>query len=743
MQGQKAVVVLIIAMILTAGVGFFANVSQENSTRTEYSTVGNLDAFMSANSSPTPQSELFNSAYNVTGWSGDINTTNTLLPPGRSNQYVYKEESTDSVTFNLPYNYGMHAYTLSGNYSGQSGNYDTNWTSQFFKTSLSDSQNVYMYSGSVVPNTHNPTPGTLYNKTPVTGELSEYGKATGGYGQTTTFQTTGATVITTNKTLSVTFNGQNYSTSGCFIADIKDVFNNTALWIVTSDSKLAYDTDHAPMIYSSESQATTKENEYRILFPNNTWSHRRLAMDDLSDNVRLYVNQGNVAFAGDYEVNYNWSHSENGSNRTVTGSLDITGRVDSNVAYLQYRPSTEHWYAYTNTSNTAVWDSSNVAVYSTNGDNMNFQLQIQVFYIIPAVYFDPTRYMGIEGTATWSNYDLNHTMINTDVTFLWKGTGDIKINDATGSTLKVINLGNTYSIETSSGNYVPIGTYKGLEITLRSLSDTVQIRGLINEQTNDENIPSTQDYIPSTVIYDVGLFDSDTTDEITPTVPEKIYRLIFTSTNGYAYISQTYILTDPNSLLWTNININLGNYFDEYKDGMRVLFQGFVRYGDQITINGQSWDIVDSGFTVTVTEIVTPAQGEPGDENYRPPVTRTYDVPFNMNGLAVDYYDGHCKLVQTNGRSNVDLGEIADYVIKMRGTWFFSSSLSTISVIPSKETVWSPGWDMDMNTTMLLFAGCVIFLSVVMMMRFRDMMGWEDIVILICSIVVPLMLVAV
>lgn len=97
MQGQKAVVVLIIAMILTAGVGFFANVSLVDSTRTEYSLVGNLDAFMSANSSPTPQSELFNSTYNITGWNGDIDTTDTVLPVGRSNQYVYKEESTDHV----------------------------------------------------------------------------------------------------------------------------------------------------------------------------------------------------------------------------------------------------------------------------------------------------------------------------------------------------------------------------------------------------------------------------------------------------------------------------------------------------------------------------------------------------------------------------------------------------------------------------------------------------------------------
>lgn len=742
MQGQKAVVVLIIAMILTAGVGFFANVKLVDSTRTEYSLVGNLDAFMSANSSPTPQSELFNSIYNITGWNGDINTTNTVLPPNRANQYVYQEESSDHVSFNLPYNFGMHAYTLSGSYSGQAGNFNTNWTSQFFKTSLSDSQNVYMYSGSILPHTQNPTPGTLYTKTPVTDDLEEYGSATGGYGQTTTFQTTGGTVITTNKTLSVTFNGTDYSSSGCFIADVEDVFNNTALWVVTKNGKLAYDDEYAPMIYSTESQATTKENEYRSLYPTDTWSHRRMTMNDFSDKVRLYINQGNVKYVGDYEVNYNWTHSESGSNRTVNGSLDITGRVNDNIAYLQYKPTTEHWYAYSSTSNVALWDSSTVAVYSLNGDNMGFQLQFQMDYVIPAVYFDPTRYMGIEGTATWSNYDLNNTMVNTEVTFLWKGTGDIQLN-GTGPILKVINVGNTYTIQTSATEFVPIGTYKGLEITMRGQSDTVQIRGILNEQVNEDDIPNTQEYIPSSVVYNVQLYDGNTTDDTVPVIPEYIYRLKFTSSEGYAYIQSTYILTDPNSLLWTDIDIDFADYFDEYKDNMRVLFQGFVRYGDSITINGQNWDIADSGFTVTVTEIITPAQGNPGDPGYVPAVTKTYDVSFNMNGLAVDYYDGHCRLVQTNGRNSVDLGEITDYTIQMGGTWFFSSSLSTIAVIPSKATVWNPGWDMDMNTTLLLFAGSLIFLTAVMMMRFRDMMGWEDIVILICAIVVPLLLVAV
>ena len=742
MQGQKAVVVLIIAMILTAGVGFFANVSQENSNRTEYSTVGNLDAFMSANSSPTPQSELFNSVYNVIGWNGDINTTNTVLPPGRSNQYVYKEESTDHKDFNLPYNYGMHAYTLSGNYSGQSGE-STSWTSGFFKTSLSDSQNVYMYKGlAPVPHPSGVSDadlGKLFVRDPVTFDLTPYGDSIGGYGQTTSFTTTGHTL---NSTLNILLNDTSHNSSGLFISDLTDVIENTPLWIVTSDNKLAYDDEYAPMIYTTKGDAIAKYNEYRVLHTNHTWNYKQMELSDYTDQTRIYVNSGNVGFIGGYSTSYTYTHSESGTQWTGEGTFSVRGDINETVDYLQYRSSTQQWYAYSNSSNRALWNSDKVAVYSTDGSNLAYSLTLQQDYVIPAVYFDPTRYMGIEGTATWSNYDLNRTMVNTEVTFLWKGTGDIKINGDDGPVLKIRNVGNSYSVETSPNVFSPIGIYKGLEITLRASSDVVTIRGILEEQAN-EGIPSTQDYIPSAISYDVALYDATPSDENTPTVPDKIYRLKFQSSNGFAYIFATYILTDPNNLLWTDININLENYFEDYKDGMRVLFQGFVRYGDQITVNGQSWDIVNSGFTVTVTEVVTPAQGEPGDENYRPPVTRTYDVPFNMNGLAVDYYDGHCKLVQTNGRSTVDLGEISNYVIKMRGTWFFSSSLSTISVVPYKTTVWNPGWDMDMNTTLLLFAGCLIFLTAVMMMRFRDMMGWEDIVILICSIVVPLVLVAV
>ena len=740
MQGQKAVVVLIIAMILTAGVGFFANVKQEDSTRTEYSLVGNLDAFMSANSSPTPQSELFNSAYNITGWSGDIDVTNALLGPNRTSQYVYKEESTEYESFDFEYNYGMHGYIMSGNYTGVAG-LDSSWTSAFFKTSLSDSQNVYMYGPGALPNPQNPTPGYLYIKDSSNNlTLFEDGQSIGGYGQTTVFTSSESVPYTHNKSFSITFNGEDYSSNGFFFTDLEDILKIDTLWVVTADGDMAYDDEYAPMIYSSSSQAIIQESVYRSQYPDKSWNHRQMTYDDFSENTRIVLNQNNVKFAGQYSANYSHTITGTNPNFTVTSSLSVAGLV-RDVAYLRYDHTTEHWNAY-DSNNVRVWDSDKVCVYTTDSSNLSIQLQLQEYYKIPAVYFDPTRYMGITGTAVWSNYDSNHSLVNTAITMLWKGTGTIKLNND-GPTLDVIKTGNTYSIRVSQEEIVPIGTYKGLEITFRATTDSVSIRGIINEQTNEDDIPSAYDYIPSTVVYTAGYYDTDITDENTPTAPDTILKLTVTSTDGYGYILDTYILTDPNSLLWTDVNINLEEYFDQYKDGMRILFQGFVRYGDQITINGQNWDIVDSGFSVTVTEVITPAQGEPGDENYRPPVTKTYDVPFNMNGLAVDYYDGHCKLIQTNGRSSVDLGEISDYVIQMSGTWFFSTSLSTISVVPSKATVWNPGWDMDMNTTLLLFAGCTIFLSVIMMMRFRDMMGWEDIVILICSIVVPLVLVAV
>lgn len=734
--------VLIVAMMITAGFGFFANIEKVSAEKTEYNSIGTLDAFFNANSQPSTQSELYNSTYNITGWDGDINTTDTVLPPNRTNQYVFKEESTDYVSFPTSFNFADNGYVLSGHYNGTSGQASTRWTGGYLKTSLSDSDSVYMFVGSRTPSTD--TPGDLYIYDGDTLVSEHYGKSVGGYGQSTHFESQGVTVTTvTNKSFSIQLNGETVaspnSANGFFITDLNSMIEDNPQWCVTANGKIAYNEDHSPMIYATESQALQKKEQCSEDEPSLIWGYRVMTLDDYSSNSRIYVQSGSVRFVGVSSSNLVVNTTTDGLTTTIDGVLKINGTIANTVSYLRYNPTTHHWVAYNdhNTPDTfsddsQLWDSEEVGVYS---DNPNpFVLQTRQYYVIPAIYFDPTRYIGIEGQAEWSNYDRNESLVNTQITVLWKGTGNIQIN--TGGPILYINENSgMYSIPVSPTSDIPLGQYKGLEITFIADSKIVYIRGLLDEQVNADDIPSTYDYSPSSVVYEVGLYDVNPTDESIPTVPSEIYKLIFNSANGYAYISDTYILVDPNHLLWTDIDLDLEEYFAEYSDSMRILLQGFVRYGSSITINGVDYSVNNSTISVEVTEIIQE------ETDTSPEVTRTYTVGFNLNGMAIDYYRGHVYLVQTNGSAKADLGEIADYIIQMDGTWFFSSSLSTINTYWGTENVWKPGWSIDMNATLLLWSAVVIGLFTVMLMRFRDMLDWEDMIILIFSVIVPMVMV--
>lgn len=710
-SGKTAVTIIIVAMIVTAGLGFFANIKDQSATVTEYNTIGTMDAFFSANSQPTTVSEIYNSPYNITGWSGDLDTTYTVLPEGRANQYVFREESETYTSNITEYDFSEHGYVLSGTYTGRSGSGPglQQWTSDMFKTSLSDSESVYLagsdgadYDRGDLYIRHSTSSGT------VTG-YDYYGEAVGGYGQNTEF--TGGVGTTTERTLyksfSIAFNGEVVASPTL-----------TTPFFVTSLDNL-------------------------------------VGSQPLTANTRIYVADGEIKFIGNYTSTYSYTYNSSGSTSTVNGMLNVTGVVSNNVAYLRYNPATEHWIAY-NSTNVRLWDSANVGIYMT--DAHQFEIDIRQYTVIPPVYFDPTRYVGIDGTAEWSNYARNNSLVNTEVTFLWKGTGTIQVNTG-GPILDIVNTGSAYYVRTSLTTSFPLGTYIGLEITLSSTNNEVLIRGILSEQTTpievevegvttEVDVPSTMNYVASSVVYTVNLYDSDDTDEVTPNLPEYIYKLIFNSADGYGYISETYILSDPNQLLWSNINLDLLDYFEEYSSDMRVLLQGFVRYGTSIAINGTTYPVVNNSITVHVVEVIRDAQEVRSEETNEiieviPATTREYDVKFTLGGLAIDYTQGHVYLVQTNGSAKVDLGAVQSYDLVFNGIWFFSSSLSTINQYQSTVKVWNPGWDMDVNTTILLFVGTIIGLGIVVLARFRDMVSGIDIAILIGAIAIALTMVTV
>lgn len=673
MQGQKAVVILIIAMIITGGIGFFANFEKQGVDKTEYNPIGNMDAFVSANSERAKESEVYNSVYNVTGWSPTTGVATTTNP----NQYILQGQTIGDIPTDYTYVPSAHGYTILESRSLR----DSGYAGLGYPHTSVDQ--VFFSDGA--------TGGPAYGLFSYA-NWSEWGTPIGGYG---TYLYRHGTAITEDRYYQ-------YSLNGSVVATYQN--NNALIWV------------NLGAIYTGTP----------------------------IDGDRIYFNSSVNVIYQNFQRTLSIDTSGTTGNETHrTDTTDISGSVSGAFAYLEYDSSIPGWHAYRDVGGViqGYWyaPTEDIYLYQSGATIQNWSLTHHRYTVTPPTYADPTKYVNIETDYVWSNYDENNSFINSGVTILVKGSGTIDIGTSAVPTnyagqLAISKVGSIYMVDATV-----IGNYIGLRITLSSSDNSITVEGILSDNSgeNDANTP-TYTYTVGTVTYTVPH---------SYTIPD-IYRLKFTSTNGMmAYISETMVYTDPNQILWADINLNLQDYFEEYltKGGekLRVLLQGFVRYGDTISVNGRSFNVVDDGITVTVTEVITPAQGEPGDEDYKPPVLRTYDVQFKLSGLAIDYYNNHVYLNQFNGTNSVDLGEIQSYSIKMGGIWYFSSTASSINVYRGYEDVWKPGWSIDMNTTLLLFAGCVLLLFVLMMMRFRDMMDWEDIVILICSVVLPLVLVAV
>ena len=120
---------------------------------------------------------------------------------------------------------------------------------------------------------------------------------------------------------------------------------------------------------------------------------------------------------------------------------------------------------------------------------------------------------------------------------------------------------------------------------LSALTNTITVEGIV---TDNSPIADGGSGGANTPTYTYTLSGISVTVPHGYLIPD-IYRLrLNPGTNLSAYISETYILSDPNQVLWKDINLDIGEYFPDDKTHLRVLLQGFVRYGDKIYVNGDS-----------------------------------------------------------------------------------------------------------------------------------------------------------
>lgn len=684
---NKGAVALIVALILVGGVGYMFNVTDQSTTKTTYTNIGSVDALFAANSSPVRASEIFNSVYNVTGWTGDIDLTNVKLTGTQTNQYVYKEAETVYDPQTVDYNYAEHGYILNGHYNGRHNLPDTIPLRNSLKTTLSDSDKVFF---SVYMPTATELQGKLYKYEVTTN--TGYGESVGGYGQTTHYDVPSTSIARPS---------------------------NNSYSIKLNDNIVASPGDNKLFLYNDLSSLLTANRITPV------------------HNMRIYITSGDVGYIGGYTSTYSVTRTVADNQENYTGQTAITGRVSTDIEYLRYDRPTQQWNAY-DSSDHRVWNESNILIYSTS--STAYSLEVRTYRVIPAVYLSPNKYMDIDGEAVWSNTAANSSFQNTEITFLFKGTGTVKLNND-GPTIKIGMDGSEYIVYSNDDSYTIIGNYKGLVITASQRTGELYARGIITEEVDPNGNPNSMTYTATSFTYDIPFY------KYTGTIPI-ITKLTVNGNDVKMYIAETWVLTDPMGYLWGNPSINVANYFADYKDKLRILIQGVVAYGDSITINGKSYDVTDGTIKVTVqrtTTVPITTTDDLGNEvESTEEVTENVDYYIKLSGMAIDFINEHVYLSSADGKvTNLDIGQTTSYVIGGTGTWYFSSTASEIKVINTTEKVWNPGWDLSWNATLLLFIGIMLLILCVILTMFKESMTTNDWLVFIGSIVIAFSLLVV
>lgn len=222
------------------------------------------------------------------------------------------------------------------------------------------------------------------------------------------------------------------------------------------------------------------------------------------------------------------------------------------------------------------------------------------------------------------------------------------------------------------------------------------------------------------------------------------------SENAKVFISSTIVSVDPSGILWGNPTMPIQYFYPQQIDGnTRVLFNGFTKYGNSMTINGQTFEIVGGQLKYNYNEIVGYEKDSNGLDDLTRPIYEPRTDFYPVKGMAVDYilYDDnsgtshtYVNLVFTEAMDKViELGEavttttniqigdmtvaVSDgYTIYATGTWYWQSGLYEIEHDVGDrlgiDLTGNFGLNMSMAALMMVF---FIILGCAGVLRFTEM----------------------
>ena len=378
----------------------------------------------------------------------------------------------------------------------------------------------------------------------------------------------------------------------------------------------------------------------------------------------------------------------------VTNKPDIkimlSGTVYDSTYYMIYRLNTEQWTVY-DSNDSVVATYSNVTVYHIGAESLSISTYTPV--TTGPTYADPNGLVTLTQANinnVWSNYASNDTLVNAEVSFILQKPSTTNTSSLYRSTITfydsngiayTVYLTNTagqgYYITRSYDEKALIGEFDAVLITVNAVDKTLTARGIVS--LTDANNYTAQDAPIS--------FRMST--DLANITSIKITSFI---NAGKAHIVETKIFTDPKNILWNNFNLNLESYFPTVSDNMRVLLNGYVAQGDSLTINGNTYIVIDGKITV-------PVESTAGSIRYK---------ALSIDGLAIDYTGGNTYLVFTNANNQtVDLGETTSYAIAGAGSWYFAANVYQIGSETVTTHDWVCSWSLEMNAAVLVFVALI------------------------------------
>ena len=270
-------------------------------------------------------------------------------------------------------------------------------------------------------------------------------------------------------------------------------------------------------------------------------------------------------------------------------------------------------------------------------------------------YLDATKGVSVQNNqnVTWSNgYE------NSDIQILFRMeqmNTSYQNTITVGSDIITIKAEDNYFyVKINSNDWVNVGNWRNIVLDIDTNDGIVKALPVrtFNNYTNVVLYSGTDVLIGE-------LSDRQTVSSI----------IIGATTNSFTFsIYNTKVFMNTYGAVMIDPSVNVNAYFTNLDDFYKITYKNFTLTGNSITVNGQTFNVVDGKINLVDDGYITSWE--------------------KLSDMEIIYKSGNTTMIFKDTGVTVNLGETTDYTISFSGRWYFESNLYSGSETTAKEYVW-------------------------------------------------------